>query len=107
MAGGGMRRTNLLLGLAILAGAACVGRPSAAGQTPPTTKTSPSVATTQPSAEDDVFTPLLRGTPGGRMSGGTRGLSPRPVGAIGAPTSPPPRPANVRPAPESPSPVSR
>jgi hypothetical protein len=53
---------------------------NAADQTPPP---KPGVVTPQTAATnpDDMFSPPLRGTPGGRISGGTRGLHPVGPGA--------------------------
>ena len=54
----------------------------------------------EPPATDETFLPPLRGTPGGRISGGTRGLQ-RP-GGTASPAAP-----SVRLVPPPPAPVVR
>jgi hypothetical protein len=90
---------------AVVLGATVPADAGAQQSTPPKAATAP-----QPrdaSAVDDLFLPPMRGTPDGRISGGTRGLhkpSPQPVadvpptlpstgpGAATAPATPPVRP---------------
>jgi hypothetical protein len=83
-----MRISFGLFGLVVLAAAMSFGAMAdAAAQTTPPAK--PGVVTPphEASPADDFFAPPMRGTPGGRISGGTRGLG-KPTGA-----TPPPPPA--------------
>ncbi len=75
----------------------------AAAQTTPPAK--PGVVTPphEPSPADDFFAPPMRGTPGGRISGGTRGLG-KPTGAT---PPPPPAAGGVKSTQEALLPVSR
>jgi hypothetical protein len=68
---------NLLIVLIALAAGEPTVSAAAATQPPTNTKTTPVAQPPQPQSDDDIFAPLMRGTPGGRISGGTRGIRPR------------------------------
>ncbi len=116
---GSARRIGLLrMGLAIAGAAFAVAPAIARAQQAAPPKNTASPQPRENSAVSDLFVPPMRGTPDGRISGGTRGLhrpSPQPV--ADAPPSlpkPPPAPAGapgtgpaapaapVRPSPGSP-----